>query len=365
MGKARLVAEQFIPARSSDEDESLESFACRRLGREVFERLVEPIVCGIFTAKPDRLSMQAALPQFVAMEREHGSLIKAARSSQRKLKQENPTADSARFATGARYDIFAAPKKGMLDWLNQLVEAMPTNVSFRLSHRLNGIQKTSANRWKLDIRLGRNFEDVLTAEYDGCIIALNAPQAAEVLKAEFAQVASELSSIEYASSAIAVFGIPASELTEDVRCFGIVVPSVEKRQILAISLTSLKYPDRCPDDLVYARVFMGGAMQAEMYQRDDEELIAIAWKETSRILQLQSPQAVWSKLVRWPKSMPQYSVGHVRKIESIKASLATNPELQLCGNAYRGVGIPQCVHSGEQAAKQLAKFFEDNNESFI
>ncbi len=361
LGKARLVAEQFVRARESLEDESLQSFATRRLGKEVFERLVEPIVCGIFTAKPDRLSMQAALPQYIKMERQHGSLIKAARAVRKKAREENPDADSARDATGARYDIFAAPVNGMSDWLIQIVKALPDNVDIRLQHRIESLKRTEQNKWRLDIRVGRAFQDVLSAEYDACIIALNAPQAASVLREVSSTAADELGEIEYASSAVAVFGFRKSELQEHLRCFGIVVPNIENRKVLAISLTSLKYPGRCNDDVVFARVFMGGAIRPDLYSLTDDELIQIGWNEARSILQLSSEEPLWKRMVRWPNSMPQYAVGHLEKLAKVKVAMQDLPMLQLCGNAYQGVGIPQCVNSGREAALKITESFAAGN----
>jgi oxygen-dependent protoporphyrinogen oxidase len=355
MGKARLLAEQFIASKSPVGDESLESFAIRRLGREVFDRLVEPIICGIFTAKPDHLSMQAALPQFLAMEREYGSLIGAARA----LRKANPENSSARDASGARYDIFAAPANGMSNWIGQLVGAMPANVKFRSNHRLLGLRKNPANsRWDLTISVGSEFEDKLSAEFDGCVIALNAPRAGDVLETELPSVAAELSQIEYASSAIAVFGIPAESVPESAKCFGIVVPRIENRDVLAISFSSLKYPGRCPQDTIIARVFIGGAMRPDLFDKNDSDLEQIAWQETTDLLPLRSlPEPRWSRIVRWPRSMPQYSVGHVERVKRINQALTDVPTLKLCGNGYQGVGIPQSIHSGELAATALSAHF--------
>lgn len=349
------MAEQFVSSKSPDPDESLESFAVRRLGREVFERLVEPVICGIFTAKPDQLSMRAALPQFVAMEREHSSLIKAARIA----RKENPENSSAREASGARYDIFAAPAKGMSDWIAQLVAAMPANVSLRTNHRLTGLHKISEDhRWSLQIDVGCQYHDKLTADYDACVLALNTPKAAEALAAEMPNAAAELRQIEYASSAIAMFGIPADSVPESAKCFGVVVPRVENRDVLAISFSSLKYSGRCPSDTIVARVFMGGAVRPDLFDREDKELEQIAWRETVSLLQLKLPHlARWSRVVRWSASMPQYSVGHVDRVKRINQALAEVPTLKLCGNAFQGVGIPQSIHSGEQAARAIADHF--------
>jgi protoporphyrinogen/coproporphyrinogen III oxidase len=344
-GKARLVAEQWISRRTSLEDESLESFAVRRLGREVFERLVEPIVCGIFTAKADQLSMQAALPQFVAMEREHGSLIRAARA---KRKSDEAQTDSAREATGARYDIFAAPRGGMTSWIDQIAAALPTNVSIKLCHLVTAISPLDDHRWQIAVQ----NDAPKNIDYDACIVALNAPITAKLLPSGLEKASQALSKTDYASSIVAIFAFPLNQLLEAKRCFGVVVPQVEHREVLAISLSSLKYAGRCAGDLCIARVFLGGAVRPDLMNRDDGQLVEVAWRETQALLGIKSSY-VQSQLIHWNESMPQYTLGHMERLRIIAEALADYPTLKLCGNAYRGVGIPQCIASGERAANAL------------
>ncbi len=347
LGKLRVLAEQIVPSRKSGDDESLKSFACRRLGKEAFEKLVEPIVCGIFTAKPESLSMQAALPQFVEMEAKFGSLIKAAKVARRKVSaKENMNADSAREATGARYDIFSAPRLGMSDWLQEIANALPSNVHIRLNSPVEAISQATDGKWDITAKDQRHT-------YDGCIVALPAPQAAKLLSSCLPAVGNELGEIHYASSAVLVIGIKAAELQEKHRCFGIVVPQVENKNILAVSFSSLKYPGRCSDDQIICRIFLGGAVRPEIFDWDDERIKATAMTDVQALLGLKSAP-LWTKLVRWPNSMPQYDVGHKQRVERIEALLQGYPTIKICGNAFRGVGIPQCVFSGETAATSLA-----------
>ena len=212
-GKLRVLREAFVPAKRDDQDESVESFAVRRLGRECFERLVEPIVGGIFTAKADRLSMQAAMPQFVRMEREHGSLIRAAFAKRRQQSAENR---SAREASGARYDQFTAPKLGMKWWLSKL--AQPLGGRLHLNHRVESLERVEGSRWQLEV-VDRKHDRNSLEQFDGVCLALPSYSSGRLLRNIDGVLASGLESIEYASSAIAVLALRRDEIRPEARCF--------------------------------------------------------------------------------------------------------------------------------------------------
>lgn len=354
--RLRVLGEYWIKARTSDEDESVESFAVRRLGRECFDRLVEPIVGGIFTARAETLSMQAAMPQFVKMERDYGGLIRAALAKRRSVSK---TERSARQASGARYDQFVAPKQGMSWWLGQIASSLGERI--RLNTSVVSIEKLPDNKWRL---LSRSDDGaVLTlGVFDAICIALPSPKAAEILRPSHRKVANLLDRIPYASSAIAVLAIKRSEIRPNAFCFGAIVPKTENRDSLAISLTSEKYEGRCPSDTVLARVFMGGAIRPELLDRSDDHLLGIAKKEVEELF---GPSSLprWQSLVRWNDAMPQYMVGHNTTIQSVRDALADEPSLRLVGNAYDGVGVPQCVRLAKQTANHFAKLFDSVSDS--
>jgi protoporphyrinogen/coproporphyrinogen III oxidase len=356
-GKLRLLAEYFVPSRTEESDESLEAFAVRRLGREVFERLVEPIVGGIFTAKASTLSMQAAMPQFVEEERKHGGLI---RGFLAKRRDPNRGSEAARQASGARYDQFLAPKQGMQSWLQQLADRLPPG-SLQLNTRIDRLERihdSHGRRWLLQWtrqgesnRVGSSHAD----RFDAVIIATPSGPAAKLLQAVSSVLEEELQAIPYADSAVVAMVVDRSEIDPSLLCFGIVVPQIERLDVLAISFTSEKYPDRLPQDKILLRVFMGGAVRPELYSKSDDELIERAWHDTQHLLKLRTRPA-WIRVVRWPAAMPQYLVGHLQRLARIEAELERLPGLALAGNAYRGVGIPQCVRSGRQAAEGVVRY---------
>lgn len=352
-GRLRVLAEMFVPKRRENSDESVASFAIRRLGRECFERLVEPIVGGIFTARAETLSMQAAMPQFVAMEREHGSLIRAALAKRKKDTAENR---SAREASGARYDQFMAPRRGMSWWFEQM--AAPVKDSIRLGASIQSIRRTTDGQWELSVATNGSSE-YHTVSVDQLCLAIPAFRAAELLRLESPELAQLLDSIPYASSAIAVLGVRKEEIWPHAFCFGSIAPSIEKRNCLAVSLSSEKYEGRCPDDSVLARVFMGGAVRPELFEESDEELLAMAKREVQQLFGPSTPP-FYEKLVRWPRAMPQYLVGHTERVAKIRSLVGQLPGLELIGNAYAGVGIPQCVRGAKDAAARISERCKQN-----
>lgn len=353
--KLRLLGEFWVPSRDSQEDESLESFSVRRLGRETYANLVEPIVSGIFTADPSTLSMRATMPQFVEMERTAGGLI---RGHLRARRQD--AAAAARKASGARYDQFVAPRKGMSHLISELSQRLPA-AALRLNtpvqrlqyapsvdphDRLDRSGARTSGRWTVDSHLGRQT-------YDAVICATPVAVTAKLLSSVVPSALPWLNSVPYASSAVVAMVVSRADLHGRTDGFGLIVPRNAGRPTLAISYTSNKYPGRVPDDQILLRIFLGGALQPHTLDLSDEQLIELATTELRDILGWQGRVAKWQGVIRWRESMPQYLVGHVERMQQLEQALCDFPSLKLCGAGYSGVGIPQCVRSGRSAARQL------------
>lgn len=339
-GKLRMLGEYFVKARISDEDESLESFATRRLGREAFENLVEPIVSGIFTADPSRLSVQATLPQFAKMEREHGGLIRGYLAA-----RKQDAAAVARRASGARYDQFMAPRQGMSHWIQHLVTSLPAD-TVRYNHSVEAIDRVSPTEYR--IRCNGQSDP-----FDGVIMAAPVRHAATLLQGMAPDLSANLRAIEYASSAVAVVIVDREEIKGRIDGFGLIVPAREKRPVLAISYTSNKYAGRVPEDQLMLRIFLGGATQPEVMLRSDEALMELASKQLREILDWRGQRFRWQGLVRWNEAMPQYHLGHNARVESIMHQVRSLGAIRLCGAGYSGVGIPQTVRSARLAVEEL------------
>lgn len=344
--RLRVLAEAFVKPKTDHEDESVASFAIRRLGKECFERLVEPIVGGIFTAKAETLSMQAAMPQFVRMEQEYGSLIRAAMAKRRNTSAEGR---SAREASGARYDQFVAPKRGMSWWLTQL--ARPLGERLRLKTTATSLRELPSGKWELTFRQSEQEQQQVEI-FDAICLAIPSYRSAELLSAASPEVATQLKRIPYASSAIAVLALSRDEIYRHAFCFGSISPSIEHRNCLAISLSSEKYTGRCPDDTVIARVFMGGALRPDLLEHNDQSLLRIARQEVTELFG-PSSKPKWEHVVRWERAMPQYLVGHLNLVREIRLLVSKLNTLEMTGNAFDGVGIPQCVRGAKQAAERL------------
>jgi protoporphyrinogen/coproporphyrinogen III oxidase len=340
-GKLRLAAECLLPRRRDETDESLADFVRRRFGQEVLDRIVQPLVGGIYTSDPERLSLHATLPRFPELERTHGSLIRGLRRSQRRERRRED-------ASGARYGLFVTPREGMQDLLDALVEAIRPDVELRLNTPVSSLARQPSG-----IRLafsadGGPEESALL--FDRVILALPAYRAAALLQGEHAELSAALKTIEYASSAIVVSGHRLSDVDHPLDAFGLVIPHREGRRILAVSFLSRKFPGRAPEDRVVLRTFVGGAMQPEEFERTDAEIERTVMQELRDLLGVRgTPEFV--TIARYPRAMPQYTVGHQERVREIRRLAEQIPEAILAGNAYEGVGIPDCIHSGEQAAE--------------
>ena len=333
-GRLRAACEPFIAKRTSHEAESLEQFATRRFGREMFERIIQPLVSGIYTADPTKLSVSAALPQYARQEREYGSLRKAA------LAAKNKTAVNDR---GARYSMFRSPKDGMQSLVAKLQQTLESKVEMRLATPVRSLQRIG-DQWEIDS--GDSQET-----FSHVVAATSATSLAKLLGEK--PLGAELAAIEHVSTALVCLGFRRDQVSHPLNAFGCVLPAIENRKVLAISFTNVKFPSRAPDDCVLLRVFVGGALQPELVELDDDALTAMVLAELEELLGV-SGSPIESLVVRWPRTTPQYHLGHNERLQAIERSLEATPGLFIAGNAYRGVGIPQCIRSGWQAVDRIS-----------
>lgn len=366
-GKLRVLAEWFVPPRRDGVDESLAEFACRRLGREAFERLVQPLVAGIYTSAAERLSVAAALPRFVELERNHGSVARGLRHEARAARARPSLArtpsdgtntaatamDDAKSA-GARYGLFVAPRDGLSSLVAAVAARLPAH-TLRLGTRVHRLQRREG-RWGLELQGGTDLEA------DALVLAVAAPEASRLLAPLHPSLAAELGAIEYAGTTLVLLGYARDAFPQVPQGSGFVVPAIEKRRILAASFASEKFPGRAPPGRVLVRVFVGGATQPELLGLSDEEAVSLAKAELAELVGIRGePELV--RVVRWTRQMPQYHVGHLARLERIKTHLSELPGLLLAGNAYQGVGIPHCIRSGEHAAEQAVSFLKARSGS--
>jgi len=340
LGKLRAALEYFIPPRRGEGDESMAGFVRRRLGREAFERLVEPLVSAVYAADMEKLSVEATLSRFREMEREHGSLIRAMRA-QRKHRPKDAGRES-----GARYSMFVTLRDGLSSLVEALAARLPPG-SVRLNCPVGRITP-AGGRWLVEPASGQGEGET----FDAVIVATPSYEAARLLGPTDPELAAGLGGIEHSGTAIVSLGYDRRQVAHPLDGMGAVVPSVERSPILACSFSSQKYPHRCPEGKVLLRVFVGGARQPELAEMPDEQLRTLVLAHLEPLLGI-SGQPEYCNLAHWPRTMPQYHVGHRERVAAIEERVGRWPGLALAGNAYHGVGIPDCIHGGESAAERI------------
>ncbi len=339
-GKLQLAAERFVPPGDGSRDESVASFVRRRMGQEVLDRIVGPLVAGIYTADVERLSMQATMAPILKMEQQYGSLAQAT-FARRKTGDDGVE----RSSSGARYAQFRAFSGGMIE----LIQTLQNNVGDTAIHLETPVRRLeqSDEKWRL---LGAHD---LLGEFDEVVLATPAAVAATLLRDHSIVAADTFAEIETASTAVVVLGLQRQDIRRPAAAFGVVVPPIENRQILAASFASEKFAGRASSDQVIARVFIGGALQSELLRLSDDKLIKLAINELGELIGL-TGVPVMQKVVRWTNAMPQYHVGHLDRVATIERELKSLPGISVAGNSLYGVGIAPVIETAGKIAKKIA-----------
>ncbi len=342
LGKLRMGLDFLIPPRSTNGDESLAAFVERRLGREVYDRLIEPLMSGIYAGNGEQLSLAATFPQLRQAELEYGGLIKGMLAANKLAAQKQTPAPK-------RASAFLAPANGMAEIVEAL-EARLWGIDIRRGTRVVCIEAASAG-YHVELENG----DRLQA--DAVILATPAYVTAGLIANLDLQLARALHAIPYVSTITVSVAYPLADMrnARPLDGYGYIIPRAEDRSILACTWTSTKFPGRAPEGFGLIRAFIGRAGQESALDGTDEELLQLVREELRRTLGITTPPILY-RLFRWPKAMPQYTLGHLDRLAIIERRLAAHPGLFVAGNAYRGIGIPDCIASGEAAAEAALKF---------
>jgi len=340
-GKARMAADLFLPRKNTNgvNDESLASFVRRRLGEEALARMAQPMVGGIYTADPETLSLRATLPRFLDMEQKHRSLILAMLRQGRVQKLGT---------SGARYSLFLSFDRGM----QVLVDALK---------RINAdvVLNTRAQRLIYDQGWTVITDKGEQLKADAVCLAVPAFIAASLVSDIDTRLADKLRAIKYASTATINFGYRRTAIKHPLNGFGFVVPIIEKRSLIACTFSSVKFAGRAPEDHVLLRAFAGGALQPEVFALDEATMATRVESDLRELLTIrEDPRFI--EVAKWERSMPQYEVGHLDRVDEIERLVKELPGLALAGNSYRGAGIPDCIRSGEAAAEALSTDYADS-----
>ena len=335
--KARMGLDFLLPAKAIDEDESLGTFVSRRLGREAYENLIEPLMSGIYAGDGDALSLASTFPYLRDLELKYGSLARGALTQR---KQSNGKA-----VQGSR-SAFLTPTTGLAEIVEGLIACLQAdNVNVRLNTSVKAVTRhTSPDAWHLTLDTG----ETLNAE--SLILASPAFVSGNLLASLDPSLASDLGSIPDASTATVSLAYRQGDLPRDLDGYGYVIPRREGRKALACTWTSTKFPHRAPEGYALLRVFVGRAGQDIPWNEND--LLALAKEELKLTLGIIADPLL-QRVFLWDKAMPQYNLGHPGILKRIDAALEKYTGLALAGNAYRGIGIPDCIHSGELAVEKI------------
>jgi protoporphyrinogen/coproporphyrinogen III oxidase len=336
--KARMGLDFLIPAKTISEDESLGMFVSRRLGREAYENLIEPLMSGIYAGDGDQLSLASTFPYLRDLEVKYGSL---GRGALQMRKQSNGKA-----VQGSR-SAFLTPTTGLAEIVEALVESLRfKGASFHLNTSVIAITRGSEpDTWNLKLDAG-------TLHADGLILATPAYVTGKLLASFDPALASILESIDYASTATVSLAYRQSDLRRDLDGYGYVIPRREGRKSLACTWTSTKFPHRAPEGYALIRVFVGRAGQDIPW--NENKLLDLAKEELKLTLGIHA-EPLLHRVFMFDKAMPQYNLGHPEKLKQIDAALENYSGLALAGNGYRGIGIPDCIHSGELAVNKIVE----------
>jgi len=346
--KVRMGMDFLLPPAMANGDESLGEFVTRRLGRQAYERLIEPLMSGIYAGDGDKLSLQATFPYLRDLEVEHGGLVKGAlalrKQRARRQHQENRNHEN-KPPQGSR-SIFLTPITGLAEIVEALVSHLEAGgADMRLNTQVTEVQPHK-DGFSLYLKIGEPID------CGGLVLATPAFVSGDLVTGFAPELARELCAIEYVSTATVSLAYQESDLNRPLDGYGYVIPRREGRKALACTWTSTKFPHRAPQGYALVRVFIGRAGQEGDLPWDEDGLQALAQEEVRQTLGI-TVEPQMARVYRWDKAMPQFNIGHPARLERIDGLIKDIPGLGLAGNGYQGIGIPDCIHSGQQAADQV------------
>jgi oxygen-dependent protoporphyrinogen oxidase len=348
-GKIRMAMDLFIPPKKVPlgdlNDETLESFVVRRMGRECLNRLAEPLVGGVHASDPSRMSLAATFPRLLDMEQKYGSLTKgfiAARRKVEEMRRKYPPKPGEKPRT-----FFTSFVKGMQQLTDRMADAAGRQKMIT-GKTVTGLHQNGKGSWSA------RLSDGSTIDGDAVIIATESWAAEPLIRPHDGIVAEALAGIPASSSGTVSVAFDEKEVGFNLNAFGVLCPLVEGRALMAATYSSTKWPGRAPPGKVLLRGFVGGPHNQEILKRSDDELVQTVIAEFRDILGLNPfAKPLFSRVFRWHLGMPQYTLGHLDRISKIDDRCARIPGLAIAGGSYRGVGVPNCIESGERAVSKI------------
>jgi oxygen-dependent protoporphyrinogen oxidase len=345
--KIRMGLELLHPPRPGVGDESVADLVRRHYGQEAVDRLADPLLSGIYGGDASQLSARTVLPKLAEMESEHGSLTRGMLAAHKKMRAR--ARETARSGAGSKAvtrparSIFTSLRGGM----QQLVDALEARLdahSIRLVTPVRGLHP-DLNGWRVDA--GGDTEI-----FNAVIVASPSWAAGALLRSTDHELSDELSAIPYSSSITVNLVFDEAQMGRLPDGFGFLVPAVEGRAMLACTFVHRKFLGRTPTGKAVLRAFLGGAQNETLLTEPDEVLIETVRRELDEILGIKATPEL-TQVSRWPRAMAQYAVGHKERTQRIASLASALPGLRLVGNAYDGIGIPDCIRLGRTAARDL------------
>ena len=333
--KLRMGLELLRTPRPPAGDRSVAQFIEEHYGREAVDYLAEPLLSGVYGGDPSELSVSSVLPRFVELANRYGSLTRGV------------LAERARAARARSHQPPPPLFRTLRGGLGQMVDA--------LAAAIRGTAEVRQARAEAVERAGAGFRIRLAGgwlEADSLVMACEAHSAAALLGGVDPRLAELLGTVPYTSSMTVALGYDARDFARLPRGFGFLVPRKERRRLVACTWVGTKFSYRVPADKVVARCFLGGRGDAAVLDESDEAVVAMVTDELREIAQVTAP-ARFSRVFRWPRSMAQYTVGHPARLREMEARAASVAGLYLAGNAYQGIGIPDCIRMGRAAAEKI------------
>lgn len=327
--KLRFVTETLSTPRKRTEDVSVETFIGDHFGREVLDYATEPLLSGVYGGAASHLSAESVLPRFFRFERAYGSLIRGLRYE--------------RSEKAPPKSVFLSFRGGMQTLTDSLAHASAASMQV-LHGEATQIAKAE-NRWLVKVGDDRS-------ETDQLVLACPAHACGRLLETAEPVLASKLAEIPYSSAILVTLAYERSKLRHALDGFGFLVPRIERRNVAAVTWVSEKFPCRVPPDTAMLRAFIVGQEAEKLLDVASRSLVELVRAEFERLMGIDQPP-VFTSVSIWPRSMPQYLVGHARRRLHIAQTLDHCPGLYLVGNAYDGVGVPDCVETAKQTAKRI------------
>ncbi len=348
-GKIRMAVDLFIPPKKvipgEFNDETLESFVVRRMGRECLDRLAEPLVGGVHASDPSKMSLAATFPRLLEMEQKYGSLTKgfiAARRKVEEMRRKYPAKPGEKPRT-----FFTSFVNGMQQLTDRMADVAGRE-RIRTGIAVTALRRKDDGAWIAQLSDGSGIDG------DAVIIATESWAAEPLIRPHDNAIAEALASIPTSSSATISIAFNENEVGFDLNAFGVLCPLVEGRALMAATYSSTKWPGRAPAGKVLLRGFVGGPHNQEILKRSDEELVQKVLAEFHDILGLNPfAKPLFTRVFRWHLGMPQYILGHLDRVKLIEDHSAQIHGLAIAGGSYRGVGVPNCIESGEGAVSKI------------